>query len=164
MIYVKTITTNLNTSKDNPLETVMTITKGLIFMIEVEFPAGCSGLVHIQILDGGYQLFPATPGEYLRGDNANVRYDDTYLKMSAPYVFKIITYNEDTVYNHTVQIRIGIASTEAFMARYLPNITWDKFAETLAQAQEQQQTQIAQTVAEIRDIVPVEQQTTEEQP
>ena len=85
MIYVKTITTEANTTIDNLPETVMTITKGLIFMIEVEFPAGCTGLVHIQILDGGYQLFPATPGEFLRGDNANVRYDDTYLKMAAPY-------------------------------------------------------------------------------
>jgi hypothetical protein len=156
MIYVATITTNAKTPIQTPKETTLTITKGLIFLIEVEFPAGCSGLVHIQIFDGSYQLFPATPGEYLRGDNVNSRYDDLYLKTNPPFSLKILTYNEDTVYNHTLQIRIGVASTEAFMSRYMPSVSWDKFNKILAEAATQQEEIKQQSIKTLQESLPPE--------
>lgn len=154
MIYVSTITTPANTAQTSAIETDMILTKGLIYMIEVEFPAGCSGFTKVQILDGNYQLFPATPGEYMRGDNVTARYDDSYLKFTAPYKLKIITWNEDDTYPHTVQIRVGMASSEAFMARFMPSITWDKFAEALAQAQQQQEKQVNEAIQNLQETLP----------
>lgn len=139
MIYSATITTDANTSEANAKETDVVVNKGLLWMIEFEFPAGCSGLVHAQIYDGLYQLFPATPGENMRGDGIFAKYEDLYFKNTAPFIFKIKTWNTDELYNHTIQVRFGFATTEAFMSRYMPSVTWDKFAEVLARTSEQQE-------------------------
>lgn len=132
MIYCSTITTPKLTDQGQAKKTLLEVNRGLIWKIEVEFPAGCCGLVHIQIFDGSYQLFPATPRESLRGEGVIVSYDDLYLKSFPPWQLKIVTWNEDEKYDHTLQIRIGMASQEAFMSRFMPSITWDKFSQVLA--------------------------------
>jgi len=140
MIYISTITTEANTAKSDAKQTIFEITSGLIWRIEVEFPAGCCGLIHVQIFDGLYQLFPATPGESLRGEGATSGYDDLYLKDAAPFELTVKTWNLDETYDHTIQVRIGMASYEAFMSRYMPSVTWDKFNELLTKvAAEQEQ-------------------------
>lgn len=153
MIYSANITTPANTLEVNSVETILEVNKGLIFMIETEFPAGCCGLVHMQIFDSNYQLFPATPGESMRGDNVLAKYDDLYLKNSAPFKFTIKTWNLDEVYDHTIQVRIGIAITEAFMSRYMPSISWDKFSESLKQAAEQQEQIKQESISKIESLL-----------
>lgn len=150
MIYSATITLQPGTTAENAVKTLLEINKGLIWRIEVEFPAGCCGLVHLQIFDSSYQVFPATPGESLRGENVIVGYDDLYLKNAAPYELTLRAWNDDEVYEHTIQVRIGMATTEAFMSRYMPSITWDRFAETMARAAEQQETMKAEAIAKFQ--------------
>jgi hypothetical protein len=146
MIYLATITTLCNTSKADAKETVLEIGKGLVWLFEIEFPAGCSGLMKVQIFDGLYQVFPATPDEAIRGDNIVVSYDDLYLKLAAPFELKIKTWNEDEVHDHTVQVRVGVATQEAFMSRYMPSVTWDKFEKVLAQVAAEQEREKAAAV------------------
>lgn len=134
MIYAATITTPKNTAEADALETVLSVTRGLVWRIEVEFPPGCSGLAHIQIFDGSYQLFPATPGESFHGDGVTIGFDDLYLKDAAPFVFTVKTWNLDETWGHTLTLSLGMASSEAFMSRYLPSMTWEKFRDALAEA------------------------------
>ena len=131
MIFCKSITTAVGKDKSNPVATILPVCKGLIYRLEIDFPPGCCGLLHVQIFDGRYQVWPSTRGESFHGDACVVAFDDCYLKTAAPWVFKIITWNEDDTWNHTTQVRIGIASSEAFMSRYMPSITWDKFQSVL---------------------------------
>jgi len=138
MIYAKSITTSKNTLSTSPLETILKITKGLVYFLEVYFPPGPSGLLHIRIDDGNYQLLPATEGETLYGDNVTVRYDDLYIKNAEPYQFKIYTYNEDDTYNHTLQVRVGLVSKEVFQARFLPTMAYDYFNKLIEAAGKQQ--------------------------
>ncbi len=139
MIYSATIKTEANTAKVDTVNTVIRITKGLVWLVEVEFPAGCSGLAHIQIFDGKYQLFPASPGDSLHSDGAVLSFDDLYLKQAAPFQFVIKTWNLDETHPHTLQVRIGFASSEVFMSRYMPSVTWDKFNESLKLAAQEQE-------------------------
>ncbi len=134
MIYVATITTPANTAETAAVKTIMPVVPGLIFMIEVEFPAGCVGLLRVRVMDGPYQVCPSTRLESLRGDNVVLRFDDSYLKESAPNELEIVTWNTDTVYPHSCQVRIGIAASELFMARYLPSLAWEDFRSQLAAA------------------------------
>jgi hypothetical protein len=154
MIYVSTISTPKNTSYTSPVKTILEVTKGLIWLIEVEYPSGCCGLLKLQIFHQSYQLFPATPLEALRGDNVTLRYDDCYVVSSQPFELSIITWNEDTIYDHTVQVRIGLASTEAFMSRFMPSVTWDKFAEALAKATSEQEQLKEQSLKVIQEELP----------
>ncbi len=153
MIYMATITIPKETSETDPLRTVMEINKGLIWRIETEFPAGSVGLVHLQIFDGSYQLFPATPGESMRGDNITIGYDDLYLKKVAPFELSIKTWNDDETYPHTLQVRIGMATSEAFMSRYMPSISWKKFQVTLSQAAIEQEKIKQEQFAKLKQMV-----------
>jgi hypothetical protein len=156
MIYFSTITNPANTSEGNAIATDMAITKGLIWLIEFEFPSGCAGLVHVQIFDGAYQMFPATYNQSLRGDGIVVKYDDLYMKLNPPYTLRIKTWNDDDTFQHTIQVRVGIASIEAFMARYLPSIVWDKFNEMLATIVAQQENIKENAVETLQDEIPQE--------
>ena len=51
----------------------------------------------------------------------------------------IKTWNLDETWGHTIQVRIGVASNEAFMSRYLPSLTYDRFADTLAEIKADQE-------------------------
>jgi len=153
MIYISTITTSANTAKANAKKTIFEITRGLIWRIEVEFPAGCCGLMHVQIFDGLYQVFPATPTESLRGEAVTAGYDDLYLKDAAPFDLTIKTWNTDETYDHTIQVRIGLASYEAFMSRYMPSVTWDKFSEMLTKVAAEQETLKDEQIEKIQKMI-----------
>lgn len=134
MVYTASITASKKGDEGDAPATVLKVAKGLIYRLEVEFPPGCCGLVHVQIFDGSYQVYPATPEETFHSNARVIGFDDCYLKQVAPFEFKISIWNDDECWPHTIQVRIGMASSEAFMARYMPGLTWKKFQETLAVA------------------------------
>ena len=149
MIYSTSITTANSKSKASATRTKLKITKGLIWLLEVDFPPGCVGLVHVQIFDGSYQILPASPDKTLSGDGRLLRYDDLYLKSAAPFELTIVTWNEDELWDHNIQIRIGLASTRLFMARYLPTIGWEDFAAQMGEVQKDQAKGKAEQVIEL---------------
>lgn len=156
MIYTATIKTEVGRLKANLLRTVLKISGGLVWKIEVEFPPGPSGLLHIRILDGLYQVFPASPSDTFHSDASLIGFDDLYLKTSEPFEFVIETWNLDETWDHTIQVRIGMASSEVFMSRYMPSLSWDKFSDTMRQAALDQeairQMQIKRLADELKDV------------
>lgn len=134
MVFSDSITTDNGMVKVDAKETILKVTSGLIYRIEVEFPPGCSGLMHVQIFDGSYQVYPASIQDSFHSDARVIGFDDLYLKQQPPFEFKILTWNLDETWSHEIQVRIGMAHSEAFMARYMPGLTWKKFQETLSVA------------------------------
>ena len=114
-----------------PLVTTIKVTKGLVYRVEIEFPPGAAGHHHVVIFDGGYQVWPSTPGQTFHGGWSIIGFDDTYLKLAAPFEFKAYSWNLDETYDHLIQVRIGMVSNEVFMARYLPTYAYDHFARVL---------------------------------
>lgn len=139
MIYQASIITPLNTPVNTPLHTVLKVSKGLIYRVEFFIPPGPEGDLGIAVFDGSYQVWPSSLGEWLRPNDVLISFEDTYLKMIEPFQFDIYTYNLDLVNNHFTQIRIGLVSKEAFMARFMPSLTWDKYLEVLRSIEAQQE-------------------------
>lgn len=131
MIYSKYVYTVKDTYAVNPLRTPLKVAKGLVYKVEVEFPPGPIGLYKCQIYDGGHQLWPSTPGEFFKSDGLLISFDDTYLKLAAPFEFTIYTWNEDEAYPHGLTVRIGMVSKEIFMARFLPSYGYKQLAKLL---------------------------------
>ena len=156
MIYAVTITTSKGGSEGQAVTTVMPVTGGLVWMFEVDFPPGCCGLAHIRVFDGLYQVFPATSGESFHGDNVTLHLDDLYYKQAAPYEFRVVAWNEDEKWDHTLQVRLGMASGEAEMSRYMPALAFKDFERLLADmiaAQELvRQAQLEATLKEITEV------------
>lgn len=134
MIYSDSITTVKGGSEEQAASTALLVTSGLLWMLEVDFPPGCCGLAHIQIFDGLYQVFPASPEKSFHGDNCTVHLDDLYFKQTAPFEFRVVTWNTDTKFDHELQVRIGMAMTRAEMSRYMPALAWENFQELMAEA------------------------------
>lgn len=163
MIYSVNVRTTKQTANNNPTVTELFVTKGLVYKIEIHFPSGSAGLMGVIICDGGFQVWPSTLGEWFTGDGNTISFEDVYLKESAPYKFRILTYNIDTTYPHKVNIRIGLVSKDIFMARFLPHLSYKYFQRMIEDLQKQQQeTKVKQQQAIIETPFPWLQGTIEE--
>lgn len=148
MVFSVSITTTANTAEADADRKVLKLCKGLVYKMEVEFPPGCCGLLHCQVFDGSYQVYPASVNDSFHGNGGVVSFEDCYLKQAAPFEFVVKTWNLDECYPHTIQVRIGMASSEAFMSRYMPSISWEKFQAALAKASIEQELQKQTAIAE----------------
>jgi len=139
MIYSTSITSGKLGSAAANRVVILSVTRGLIYRVEVDFPPGCCGLTGVKIFDGGYQVWPSSRDDSFAGDAQVIAFDDTYLKLSAPFEFRIETVNLDDTWSHKVQVRLGMASNEAFMSRYMPSVAWEKFSASLKAAARDQE-------------------------
>ncbi len=147
MVYAYDIITPASTTEAAPKRSSLKVTKGLVYQVEVEFPPGPLGLCHVQIFDGGHQLWPSNPGESFHGDNGMIVFPDSYLKLAEPYEFQAITWNRDDTYQHQIHIRIGQVSEEIYMARFMPTISYEKMLEILQTVQAQQEEEREKLIA-----------------
>lgn len=107
-IFRFSITTDANTTKANKKETVLKLTGGVIHQISISFPSGPLGLLHLQIVDGLFQVWPTNPDENFAWENVNISFKEFYELNQSPYRLSAFTWNEDDTYAHEVIIRIGV--------------------------------------------------------
>lgn len=107
MIYEFPITVLTTNIEDSPAEELAKLTHGVVHRLEVEFPAGCVGLVHIVIYHMGHQVWPANPAGSFASDDYVVAIDDYYPLLGPPYTLKIQGWTDGTAYDHTVKVRFG---------------------------------------------------------
>lgn len=156
MIYAKDCPIPKNTPPQNPVQIPFTVTKGLVYKVEVQFPRGCAGLAHVVIWQGGHQMWPYDMDHDFYGDNWVIAFDDTYLISYEPYVFDIYGYNLDDTYNHTITVRLGIVSQEVFMARFMPTLAYKYFLEVIEQLEKERYAREAEVVAHPFSWIPKE--------
>ena len=139
MIYQATIKTPIILYTLHPLRTVLKVSKGLVYKIEVDFPPGPQSLLKVRIFDGGHQMWPSSPDECFKTDNYCISFDDTFLKLAEPFQFDILTWNEDDTYSHNVTVRIGMVSQDIYMARFLPSMAYEQLLTLIREEQAKQE-------------------------
>jgi len=97
---------------NSPKEEILTLTKGVIHRVEVEFPAGCRGQVNLQLFDREHQVWPTNTDEAFNGEGYTVPIDEHYKLTSEPYALKAVAWGVDCSYEHTITVRIGILPEE----------------------------------------------------
>jgi len=127
MIYTHDLLIPKQTAKETPVLEALRVTKGFVYRVEFEFPAGCAGLVHVVVLKGGFQLWPSTLGRSFHTDNYTIAFEDSYLIEWEPFVFSLYGWNEDDTYPHTIGVRIGVVSSNMFIARFLPTAAYQEY-------------------------------------
>lgn len=141
MIYQTTITTVKGPAAFTLKQSTLKVTKGLVYKVEIAFPPGCAGLLKVKIFDGGHQVWPSNNNESFSTDGHIISFDDTLLKLAAPFQYTIHTVNEDTIYDHSVTIRIGMVSEEMYIARFLPYMAYEQMLEVLREETNRQEAQ-----------------------
>lgn len=143
MIYTANITTVKNTPQTALKKTSINVTKGLVYKVEFYFPRGSAGLMGVAVFDGLFQVWPSSVGEFFVGADVLVSFDDLYLKEAAPYELQAYSYNTDDIYDHAVGVRIGLVSSEVFLARFLPTKGHDYLVQLLQQMADERAEQAA---------------------
>lgn len=112
MIYRFGITTSANTTEANATETDLPLGHGIIHKIDIYFPPGCSGLLHVVIRDALHQVFPFNRGESFAGNGETISFLEHLSLEAEPYELRAYTWNEDDTYDHDCIIRIGLLKKE----------------------------------------------------
>lgn len=110
MYYVQEVTIPLQTTQADPQTTMMGLAAGWIKQVKVCFPPGPRGLAHIQVYRYEHQLYPTTPGATFHWDNFIFVFADNYPLLAVPYEVKIVTWNLDDSYDHTIEVHLEVAS------------------------------------------------------
>lgn len=108
MIYLFNISTPANTAESAKVKTPMPVTSGIVHQIEIYFPPGSAGLLHLHIDSAGHQVWPYNAGSNFVAQDANLSFREFIPILKAPYVFTAYTWNEDDTNDHLLIIKLGI--------------------------------------------------------
>ncbi len=115
MFYDFSFTIPANTPEKTPEKLKCKLTHGIIHRVEVGFPAGCAGLVHLQIRQGLHQVWPTNPEGSFRADRYTIAFNEHLEFTRKPYILTLSGWNLDDTYPHTLEVRIGILPSEVLM-------------------------------------------------
>ena len=111
-LYEQTITSPRATVVGSPTTQDMTLEKGEVSWVQIRFPKGPSGLLHIAIFagDGTTQLWPGGTATWFVGDDETVEFDTEYkiVIQAAAYKLVLKAYNEDDTYPHSALVRAWV--------------------------------------------------------
>lgn len=103
--YEVSVTSPANTPASAPTEGALQLAPSVITHVAVQIPRGCVGLVHSQIWRADFQLWPSNPGGDISGDGAIIEWDEEYVMDDEPLTLRLIVWNEDDTYPHTITFR-----------------------------------------------------------
>lgn len=109
MFYRYSLLVPANTPKTTPVHTTMYLTRGIIHQVEIAFPPGCAGLVHVAIFRFEHQAWPTNPDEQFAWDNISlVIRNEAFGLIDHPYNLSLRAWSEDDTFPHTIVCRIGV--------------------------------------------------------
>jgi len=113
MIYQTELTIPAQTARTAPVTAEFTMPYGVIKRIAILFPFGCAALAHIQIYHNEFQVWPTTPGKSFVGDNTYLDFEENYELTEAWNQVRVVGWNEDDSYSHSVNVWISELPIEA---------------------------------------------------
>jgi len=112
MYYAIPIIVPPNTPPTSPVERRVIVDWGVLVKVEVEFPAGCCGLVGVKILYQGRQIFPTNKGFWFISDDYVISFPEYFPFNQRENELVIQAYNEDEIYFHTPIVRLAVLPRE----------------------------------------------------
>ena len=97
-----------NTLEATPESEFVLLVAGVVQEIEIWFPSGCAGLVHLQVCDRGHQLYPREPGESFVGDDWHIAIKESLDIEGEPYGLTLVGWSPGTTYDHGVYVHFEI--------------------------------------------------------
>jgi len=113
-LYDYLVTTPANTTKASPTRTDLPLRRGMIDQVQIAFPPGPMGLLHVVIERGGSPLWPANVGAGFASDNFTIVFNPLYELVAAPLALTAVSWNEDDSYSHQVAIRVNVVPAHLY--------------------------------------------------
>ena len=122
MLYQQTLSLPPATPKTSPIRETLIMSKGTVTKVEIIFPPGCAGLVHLQILHHESIIFPSSPDESFIGDTFPISWSEDFPVTENPFTFVIQGWNLDVRYAHTPVVRFEMLSNTNSLQAYLAKL------------------------------------------
>jgi len=120
MIFRFGVSTPANTAAADEVKTILPIAHGVITQIDIQFPPGPQGLLHIHINDALHQLFPYNTDEAFSSDFVNISFREHIPFITEPFELQAYTWNLDDTYAHIIIIRVGVLPVHVVAPWLLP--------------------------------------------
>jgi len=108
MVFRYSILTPANTAATAKKKTILKIAHGIITQIDIQFPSGPQGLLHLHINNSLHQIFPFNTGEDFASDSVLITFREHIPHLVEPFELQAYTWNLDDTYEHIIIIRVGI--------------------------------------------------------
>jgi len=110
-------------AKADPATLECLLAAGAVTHVDVQFPAGCCGLVHASIWRRDHQVWPVNLDNDISGNDAIVSWAESYDLDEEPFAFTVRAWNLDDTYNHTITFRFALLTLEEMQgARQAPGL------------------------------------------
>lgn len=108
MWYDMPLEVTKGTSKASPVELLHNVPLGMVEGVRIQFPPGCLGLVKVTLWRHEQQILPLDRVGYITGDDYTFDGPLDFEITAAPGVLRWVTWNEATLYNHTITVGIFV--------------------------------------------------------
>lgn len=113
MFYSFDVTIPANTTAAALVVEEVDLVPGVIHRVEIQFPRGCVGLVHVQVYQEFHQVWPSNPGADLAGEGATIAWNDYHELVEGQSKLTLKAWNLDDTFPHTVTFRFALFETGA---------------------------------------------------
>lgn len=123
MFFEYPVTVPAGRLKAAPVVEELLLSAGAITRVDVQFPAGCSGMVHASIWRHDHQLWPVNLDNDIAGEDAIISWPESYDLEEEPFSVTVKLWSPGTTYPHTITFRFALLSLEEMQeARQAPGL------------------------------------------
>ena len=97
----------------NKISLVCPVNYGILREVEIFFPWGCAGLVHVQIHRFQRQIFPSNPDSNYCDNDYHLKFEEYYPILELPYDLVVKGWNLDDYFNHIITFRCSVINPKA---------------------------------------------------
>jgi len=108
--YRLTVPINTPEADAEPLE--CPLSAGTVTRVDVQFPAGCAGMVHVSIWRSDHQVWPVNLDGDIAGEDAIISWPKSYDLDDEPFGFEVRGWSPGTTYPHVITFRFALLSLE----------------------------------------------------
>jgi len=131
MHYSFDLTIPAQTTEVNKISLVCPVNYGILREIEIFFPWGCAGLVHVQIYRFQRQIFPSNIDSNYSDNDYHLRFEEYYPILELPYELVVKGWNLDDYFDHTIVFRFSVIHPSAISTVSGTPITAEELAALL---------------------------------
>jgi hypothetical protein len=120
MIYTYSDNVPKSTPALSKRRTIMTLCRGIVHKVEVQFPVGCSEVAKCTINDALHQVWPSNGGAFFASDGHVISFEESYEILTRPYVLDLWCWNDSTEFPHNITVNIGILPKKSMVHYIIP--------------------------------------------
>lgn len=113
MFYSFDLTIPAGTAAASPVELDVDLVPGVIHRVEIQFPLGCRGLVHIQVWQEFHQVWPTNPGGTLAGNGDLIAWNDNHELVEGQSRLTLRGWSPGTAFEHVITFRFALLAAAA---------------------------------------------------